>query len=167
MPMTVCPECGKPVSTEAYTCPSCGYPRRPPPMPTAKKQGMPWYVGCLIAFAGFFVVIPVIGLLAAIAIPSFVKARTASQSNACFNNLRQIEIAKETWDTAPPDATGVDTGAVMRLLAKQPHCPVGGTYDLGGMGRPATCSKHGSIGGAPAPPETTIDVEAADGPTVH
>lgn len=41
------------------------------------------------------IVVAIIGLLAAIAIPNFVKARTQSQANACINNLRQIEGAKQ------------------------------------------------------------------------
>ena len=43
------------------------------------------------------IVVAIIGLLAAIAIPSFVRARTTSQKNACINNLRQIDGAKEQW----------------------------------------------------------------------
>jgi len=41
--------------------------------------------------------VAIIGLLAAIAIPSFMKARTTSQKNSCINNLRQIESAKDQW----------------------------------------------------------------------
>ena len=40
------------------------------------------------------IVVAIIGLLAAIAIPNFVKARTASQKNACIANLKQLEGAK-------------------------------------------------------------------------
>ena len=43
------------------------------------------------------IVVAVIGLLAAIAIPNFVRARTTSQTNACLNNLRQIDGAKQQW----------------------------------------------------------------------
>ena len=43
------------------------------------------------------IVVAIIGLLAAIAIPNFVKARTASQTNACIANLKQIQGAKATW----------------------------------------------------------------------
>ena len=39
------------------------------------------------------IVVAIIGLLAAIAIPNFVRARTTSQQNACINNLRQIDGA--------------------------------------------------------------------------
>jgi prepilin-type N-terminal cleavage/methylation domain-containing protein len=43
------------------------------------------------------IVVAIIGLLAAIAIPNFARARTTSQTNACINNLRQIDGAKQTW----------------------------------------------------------------------
>jgi type II secretory pathway pseudopilin PulG len=41
--------------------------------------------------------VAIIGLLAAIAIPNFVKARKTSQVNACLNNLRQIDGAKQQF----------------------------------------------------------------------
>ena len=43
------------------------------------------------------IVVAIIGLLAAIAIPNFIKARTTSQMNACINNLRQIDGAEQQW----------------------------------------------------------------------
>jgi prepilin-type N-terminal cleavage/methylation domain-containing protein len=43
------------------------------------------------------IVVAIIGLLAAIAIPNFLKARSTSQQNACINNLRQIDSAKQQW----------------------------------------------------------------------
>jgi prepilin-type N-terminal cleavage/methylation domain-containing protein len=43
------------------------------------------------------IVVAIIGLLAAIAIPNFVHARVTSQQNACINNLRQIDAAKQNW----------------------------------------------------------------------
>jgi len=43
------------------------------------------------------IVVAVIGLLAAIAIPNFVRARQTSQTNTCINNLRQIDAAKQHW----------------------------------------------------------------------
>src|SRR6201988_5316783 len=43
------------------------------------------------------IVVAIIGLLAAIAIPNFIKARTTAQKNACISNLRQIDGAKEQW----------------------------------------------------------------------
>ena len=43
------------------------------------------------------IVVAIIGLLAAIAIPNFVRARSTSQNNACINNLRLIDGAKQQW----------------------------------------------------------------------
>ena len=43
------------------------------------------------------IVVAIIGLLAAIGIPNFVRARETSQTNACINNLRIIDQAKQEW----------------------------------------------------------------------
>jgi prepilin-type N-terminal cleavage/methylation domain-containing protein len=60
------------------------------------------------------IVVAIIGLLAAIAIPNFIKARATSQTNACINNLRQIDSAKQQWalethqnSTATPGSTDI------------------------------------------------------------
>jgi prepilin-type N-terminal cleavage/methylation domain-containing protein len=43
------------------------------------------------------IVVAIIGLLAAIAIPNFIRARTTSQTNMCIDNLRMIDSAKQQW----------------------------------------------------------------------
>ena len=43
------------------------------------------------------IVVAIIGLLAAIAIPNFVRSRITSQQNACINNLRLIDSSKQQW----------------------------------------------------------------------
>ena len=43
------------------------------------------------------IVVAIIGLLAAIAIPNFIKARESSQKSACVANMKQIEGAKAAW----------------------------------------------------------------------
>ena len=52
------------------------------------------------------IVVAIIGLLAAIAIPNFVKAREQAQLNAIFNNLRIIEGAKDQWALENKKGTG-------------------------------------------------------------
>ena len=56
------------------------------------------------------IVVAIIGLLAAIAIPNFVRARTTSQTNACINNLRQIDGAKQQWALENKVATNATPG---------------------------------------------------------
>src|SRR6185295_8711604 len=92
------------------------------------------------------IVVAIIGLLAAIAIPNFVKARTASQKNACIANLKQIEGAKATWaleNKKASSATPVTTdlfGANSYIRTK-PTCPGGGTDYINNVGDVATASK--------------------------
>ena len=57
------------------------------------------------------IVVAIIGLLAAIAIPNFVRARTTSQKNACINNLRQIDGAKQQWALENKAATNAAPGS--------------------------------------------------------
>ena len=43
------------------------------------------------------IVVAIVGLLASIAVPSMMRARANAQRNACINNLRQIDSAKQQW----------------------------------------------------------------------
>src|ERR1035437_2966058 len=79
------------------------------------------------------IVVAIIGLLAAIAIPNFVKARTTSQMNACINNLRQIDGAKQRWaleskqqSSATPAQTDIDPYIGRAGSAANVICPAGG-----------------------------------------
>jgi hypothetical protein len=84
-------------------------------------------------------------MLAAIAIPNFVKARTVSQENACINNLRQIDGAKQQWALEKgKQATDVPTWDDLKpYLGRIPVCPAGGTYTIGPVGEKPTCSIPG------------------------
>ena len=95
------------------------------------------------------IVVAIIGLLAAIAIPSFIKARTESQTKACINNLRIQDAAKEQaaieqgWATAQAigPGTGEETNALQYVKGNTvPTCPANGAYTWGAIGVDPTCS---------------------------
>jgi competence protein ComGC len=86
-----------------------------------------------------------IPMMAAIAIPNFVKARETAQKYACINNLRRIEGAKEVWalqnnkdtNSTPTmqDLTPFLKGNVATL-----RCPAGGSYAINKVGVPPSCT---------------------------
>jgi len=88
------------------------------------------------------IVVAIIGLLAAIAIPNFVKARATAQRNACINNLRQIDGAKEQWalETKQKSGTASDDAAVNQYIkGGAPSCPGGGKYTYQPVDTPPEC----------------------------
>ena len=75
------------------------------------------------------IVVAIIGMLAAIAIPNFVKARNTAQANACINNMRQMDSAIQQWalETGQQN-TAVANDAVVGPYIKGgevPKCPAG------------------------------------------
>ena len=88
------------------------------------------------------IVVAIIGLLAAIAIPNFVRARATSQANACINNLRQIDAAVNEWALEQGQQTGASPTMSVSLTpyiklnsaGGIPQCPAQGTYTLGKVG---------------------------------
>jgi prepilin-type N-terminal cleavage/methylation domain-containing protein len=70
------------------------------------------------------IVVAIIGLLAAIAIPSFMRARLTSQQNACINNLRQIEAAKDQFSLE----AGLTNGATIAWASIGPTNTAAGGY---------------------------------------
>jgi prepilin-type N-terminal cleavage/methylation domain-containing protein len=88
---------------------------------TSNKQGF--------TLVEIMIVVAIIGLLAAIAIPNFVRARTQSQKNACINNLRQIDSAVQTWALENKKATSATVAFtdIQGYLKNSVMCPSGGT----------------------------------------
>ena len=91
------------------------------------------------------IVVAIIGLLAAIAIPNFVKARESAQLNSIINNLRIIEGAKDQWalenkkgtgDT--PDWTVSPAGIADYLKGGTVKDVVGETYTIAAVGTPCS-----------------------------
>ena len=75
------------------------------------------------------IVVAIIGLLAAIAIPNFIRARTTSQKNACINNLRQIDGAIQQWalENKKDASAAVVFNDISSYLKSAVICPSGGT----------------------------------------
>lgn len=100
------------------------------------------------------IVVAIIGLLAAIAIPSFVRARLTSQQNACINNLRQIDGAKDQWaieNNQPATATPVaaDIDVYLKGATAAVTCPAdqaqtfGSSYAINALGTDPDCQIQG------------------------
>ncbi len=91
------------------------------------------------------IVVAIIGLLAAIAIPNFIKARQASQRAACVANLRTIDGAKATWaleqrKTNTDVPTDADLFGPTSYIREKPNCPAGGIYTLSQVDTKPTCT---------------------------
>ena len=96
------------------------------------------------------IVVALVGLLATIATPTWVRARTRAQTNTCINNLRQIDGAKQQWSlerkqgpTALPQFSDI-SGYLKRTVL----CPAAGagatfdtSYEMNDVGTKPTCLK--------------------------
>ena len=97
------------------------------------------------------IVVAIIGLLAAIAIPNLVRSRTTSQTNVCIDNLRMLDAAKQQWAleqgkiaTSVPQPTDIQP-YLGRGVGVLPVCPVdpqqsfNTSYILQNCQTPPTC----------------------------
>ena len=90
-------------------------------------------------------VVTIIGLLAIIVVPSFLRSREESTRKACGNNLLQIYNAKLRWALENKKG-GADLPTDTELFASnsyirvKPVCPGGGTYTIGPVDDPPTCT---------------------------
>jgi len=105
--------------------------------------------GLILGYVQIGFMVLMIPLMAAIAIPSFVKARDTSQRNACINNMRQIDSAKEQWALTERKMEGdtVDIDAVNEYIkgGVTPSCPAEGKYEYKQIGIDPECSVHGTL----------------------
>ena len=91
------------------------------------------------------IVVAIIGMLAAVALPSLVRAQKTAKKTTCINNLKTIEGAKVQWSLenkkgdqdVPSDA---DLFGNDRYIPRKPECPAGGTYDIKAVAEKPTCS---------------------------
>ena len=94
------------------------------------------------------IVVAIIGLLAAIAVPNFAQARQNARRSNCINNLRLIDAAKQQYaleNNADETASPAEADILPYLKGgAMPTCPAGGTYSLNAVNVVPSCSKSGA-----------------------
>jgi prepilin-type N-terminal cleavage/methylation domain-containing protein len=98
------------------------------------------------------IVVAIIGLLAVIAIPNFIRARETSQANVCISNLRQLDSAVQQWalenDGGPASSVSLNDAKPYighNSNSQLPHCPAGGTYAVTDVSSKPTCTIADSV----------------------
>lgn len=94
------------------------------------------------------IVVAIIGLLAAVAVPNFLKARITAQKNSCIANLRMVDSTVQQWalenKKASTDTYALSDTTLLGYFKGSflPFCPGGGTYSPGSsVGELPTCSQ--------------------------
>ena len=94
------------------------------------------------------IVVAIIGLLAAIAVPNFAQARTNARRGTCINNMRLIDASKEQYalENNKDSTTTPASADVTPYLKKDamPTCPSSGSYTIAAIGTDPSCSKSAS-----------------------
>jgi prepilin-type N-terminal cleavage/methylation domain-containing protein len=145
--------------------PGAAFLFQPRPKPAEYKTGMFFTLNHsrprrarAFTLVELMIVVAIIALLAAIAIPYYVRSRANAQANACINNLRQVEyaalqiafekkLAAGTLITYPSEVTNY---VKLNSAGSVPACPAGGTYSLLPVG--TTPQAQCSVGTSATPP---------------
>jgi len=88
------------------------------------------------------------GFIIVAVIPNFIRARYETASNACINNLRQIDAGKNQWELENGKTNDIVTEADIKpyfMNGNLPKCPEGGTYIIGQVGEDPRCSIGASV----------------------
>jgi hypothetical protein len=126
-------------------------PRATLPVVTLPARGLS---GGAIAAIICACIIPVTALLAAIAIPSFLRAREDSRRAACLNNLRLIDAAKEQVAEEHHYQAGAalseqEVSQYLKSGLAGLVCRKGGQYAINPCGQEPVCSAHGGVSRQP------------------
>lgn len=79
------------------------------------------------------IVVAIIGIIVAIAVPAFLRARENARGRACQENLMKIDGATEQWalDYRQSNGATVSMSTLVgsdSYIKRTPLCPSGGTY---------------------------------------
>jgi prepilin-type N-terminal cleavage/methylation domain-containing protein len=130
------------MNTQTTSCQLC-HPKSGQPKMRSKESYKPGFT-----LVEIMLVVAIIGLLAVLAIPNFLRARSTAQKNACITNLRQIDSGKQQWaienkKQATETPTSDDVARYIKN-GKFPACPAGGTYTVNAANTDPTCSESAS-----------------------
>lgn len=94
------------------------------------------------------IVVAIIGLIVALALPNILKNRAYARKQVCIENLSQFESAKQLWglENAKKEGDAPNTEDLigpMKYIKNMPSCPAGGVYDFKPIGESATCTITG------------------------
>lgn len=91
------------------------------------------------------VVVLIIGILVAIAVPIFNAAKATAQKNTCFANQRVIEGAAQSYQAGTGSFPANVAAMYPAYLKAVPTCPGGGAaYSINSSGTVAACTVHGA-----------------------
>jgi len=104
------------------------------------------------------IVVAIIGIIIAIAVPAFLRARENSRGRACQENLSKVDGAKEqyamefklkngdsigSYPTDLIDPPGATAGSGQGYLKTEPTCPTSNSsYTCGAIGTDPTCPTY-------------------------
>ena len=95
------------------------------------------------------IVVAIIGLLAAIAVPNFVQARTTARRNACINNLRLISAAKDqsALENGYAESSTLTSTQITAYLKANvmPKCPANGNYTVNAVSVSPVCDLSATL----------------------
>ena len=97
------------------------------------------------------IVVLIIGILLAIAVPQWVATRSRAQQRTCLSQLRAISQSKEQFameqgKSSGDAVVGGDLWPTYIKGAAFPICPAGGAYTIGNVGIDPACSLAGLVG---------------------
>ena len=122
--MKVCNNCTQQLADDANFCSRCGMNLRYPGQPGAgvKRKSNAWVIGIVIA-VGAVLLIPVVGIVAAIAIPNLIRARISANETSAVRSIRVLNASLATYhelhqNQYPRDLSGLNDANLDAELAR-------------------------------------------------